>query len=362
MSTNPRSTAPRLIPFLFAALLACVLLLGGCGGQKAPSAPAQKQSPQEAKPITLKYAFFAPANTFPAKQMDYWAAEVEKRTNGKVKIEKFPGGTLLTAQNMYDGVLKGVAEIGLSCPSYEPGRFPLIGISDQPVAYPNAKVASVVLYDLIKEFQPKELADFKVLTAFNTEPSFIQSKKPVQKLADIAGLRLRTTGTGVPVLKALGGTPVGMPQSEIAQALQTGVIDGYLTSREVLLDFKYAETVKYVTEYPLVTVSFAAVMNKNVWNSLPPDVQKVIDDLGRETALWTGNYLDNHVKESLAWATKEQNLKTITLTPEEKAKWDAKLKDVTDAYVKEVEAKGLPGQKFLQKLYELRDKYAKEYK
>jgi TRAP-type C4-dicarboxylate transport system substrate-binding protein len=219
-----------------------------------------------------------------------------------------------------------------------------------------------VLYDLVKEFQPKEFSDFKVITVFNTEPAYIQSKKPVQKLEDIAGLRLRTTGTGVPVLKALGGTPVGMPQSEVAQALQTGVIDGYITSREVLLDFKYAETVKYVTDYPLVTVSFAAVMNKDVWNSLPPDVQKVIDDLGREMALWTGNYLDNHVKESLDWAIKEQNLQTITLSSEEKARWDAKLKEVTDAYVRDVETKGLPGQKFLQKLYELRDKYAKEYK
>ncbi len=364
MPTNPQPTArlfQRPVLLLLTALLGLGLLFGGCGQQKTQP-PKEGQAPQEAKPITLKYAFFAPANTFPARQMDKWAEEVEKRTNGKVKVEKFPGGTLLTAQNMYDGVLKGVADIGLSCPSYEPGRFPLTGVSDQPVSYPNARVASLVLYDLVKEFQPQELADFKVLTVFNTEPSYIQSKKPVQKLEDITGLRLRTTGTGVPVLKALGGTPVGMPQSEIAQALQTGVIDGYITSREVLLDFKYAETVKYVTDYPLVTVSFAAVMNKNVWNSLPPDVQKVIDDLGREMALWTGTYLDNHVKESLAWATKEQGLKVITLTPEEKARWDAKLKGVTDAYVKEVEAKGLPAQKFLQRLTELRDKYAQEYK
>lgn len=351
----------RGILIILAVGLVAGIILNGCGQQKT-QAPKEGQSAQEAKPITLKYAFFAPATTFPAKQMDKWAEEVEKRTNGKVKVEKFPGGTLLTAQNMYDGVLKRVADIGLSCPSYEPGRFPLTGISDQPVAYPNAKVASLVLYDLVKEFQPKEFSDFKVITVFNTEPAYIQSKKPVQKLEDIAGLRLRTTGTGVPVLKALGGTPVGMPQSEVAQALQTGVIDGYITSREVLLDFKYAETVKYVTDYPLVTVSFAAVMNKDVWNSLPPDVQKVIDDLGREMALWTGNYLDNHVKESLDWAIKEQNLQTITLSSEEKARWDAKLKEVTDAYVRDVETKGLPGQKFLQKLYELRDKYAKEYK
>jgi TRAP-type C4-dicarboxylate transport system substrate-binding protein len=129
----------RGILIILAVGLVAGIILSGCGQQKT-QAPKEGQSAQEAKPITLKYAFFAPANTFPAKQMDKWAEEVEKRTNGKVKVEKFPGGTLLTAQNMYDGVLKRVADIGLSCPSYEPGRFPLTGISDQPVAYPTLKI------------------------------------------------------------------------------------------------------------------------------------------------------------------------------------------------------------------------------
>lgn len=354
--------AGGLLGLIFILAAACIFL-SGCGSKtSSPAGEGQAAKGTAAGPIVLKYAFFAPANTFPARQMDKWAQEVEKRTGGKVKVEKYPGGTLLTAQNMFDGVLKGVADIGLSCPSYEPGRFPLTGISDQPVGYPNAKVASLVLYDLLREFSPAELADFKLITAFNTEPAYIQSKKPVSRLEDIAGLRLRTAGTGVPVLKALGGNPVGMPQSEVAQALQTGVIDGYLSSREVLFDFKYAETAKYVTDFPLVTISFAAVMNKNVWNSLPPDVQKVIDELGREMALWTGTYLDDHVKESLAWAEKEQGLQVISLAPEEKARWEVRLKGVTDAYVKEVKAKGLPGEEFLARLLALKEKYATEYR
>jgi TRAP-type C4-dicarboxylate transport system substrate-binding protein len=345
------------------ALVAAVVFLGGCGQKAAPPAGDSQGAGQPAKgQIVLKYAFFAAANTFPARQMDKWAEEVEKRTGGKVKVQKYPGGSLLTAQNMFDGVLKGVADIGLSCPSYEPGRFPLTGISDQPVGYPNARVASLVLYDLLQEFRPEELAGFKVITAFNTEPAYIQSKKPVRRLEDIAGLRLRTAGTGVPVLEALGGKPVGMSQADVAQALQTGVIDGYLSSREVLYDLKYAETTKYVTDFPLASVSFVAVMNKDVWNSLPPEVQQVIDGLGREMALWTGTYLDNHVKESLAWAEKEQGLQVISLPPEEKARWEAALQGVTGKYVQEVEARGLPGREFLNRLLALKEKYAQEYR
>lgn len=338
------------------ALLVVGLLVAGCGGQ------AQKPKQEaEQKPITLKYAFFAPANTFPAVQMQKWAEEVQKRTNGKVKVDTFPGGTLLTAQNMFDGVLRGVADIGLSCPSYEPGRFPLVSITDMPAGFPNAKVASVTFWDLVKEFQAKEpgLADFKVIAAFSTEPAYIQSKKPASKLEDLKALRLRTAGTGVAVMKALGGTPVGMPQSEVAQALQTGVVDGYVSSRECLYDFKYAESCKYWTDYPLFQVTFLALMNKNVWNSLPPDVQKVIDDLGREISMFAGDYLDQHCKKSVDWAVKEHGLKAVTLSAQERARWDEKIKGLVDQAVKDAEAKGLPGKQYLQRLYELRDQNSK---
>lgn len=346
-----------------ALVLAVVLAAVGCGGQKASEKAADK-APAKApdKQITLKYAFFAPAGTFPAVQMEKWAEEVRKRTNGKVEVKTFPGGTLLTAKNMYDGVQSGVAEIGLSATSYEPGRFPMLAIVDSPVSFPNARVASLVLWDLTQEFKPKELADFKVITMFATEPAFVQSKKPVASLDDIRGMELRSAGTGVPVLKALGAAPVGMDQAQVPEALQTGVIKGYLSSREVLKDMKYAEMVKNVTDYPTFVISFAAVMKKDTWNSLPPDVQKVIDDLGREMALWTGDYLDKHVKTVMDWGQKEQGVKVVTLAPEEKAKWDQALKSIQDKAVNDAEAKGLPGKKFMEKLVELRDKYAKEHK
>src|SRR5690606_23210556 len=81
--------------------------------------------PAQAQQLTLTYAFFAPAGTFPGRQMAHWAEQLNKRTNGQVTVRTFPGGTLLGAREMYDGVSKGVADIGLGAPSYDPGRFPL---------------------------------------------------------------------------------------------------------------------------------------------------------------------------------------------------------------------------------------------
>ena len=270
--------------------------------------------------VTLTYAFFAPAKTFPARQMTHWAEQLAKRTNGKVDVKTFPGGTLLGAKDMYDGVTKGVADIGLGSPSYDPGRFPLTSGVALPVGFTTATQASRTLWALTKEFKPKEYEGFKVIAMFTTEPGFIQTKTAVRNAADLAGMKLRAAGTGVPVLKALGAAPIGMPMPEVPQSVSTGVINGTMTSREVLQDFKLAESLKFVTDYPTVVVAFAAVMDQKKWDKLPADVKKVIEELAEEMPGWTGNYHDNeNVGAAMAWATKEHKLQVVSLAADERA-------------------------------------------
>jgi hypothetical protein len=148
--------------------------------------------------VTLTYAFFAPAKTFPAVQMAHWAQQLNKRSNGKVEVKTFPGGTLLGAKDMYDGVTKGVADIGLGSPSYDPGRFPLTSGVALPVGFTSATQASKTLWALTKEFKPKEYEGFKVIAMFTTEPGFIQSKTAVKSAADLAGMKLRAAGAQGP--------------------------------------------------------------------------------------------------------------------------------------------------------------------
>jgi len=150
---------------------------------------------------------------------------------------------------------------------------------------------------------------------------------------------------------------------EVPEALQTGVIEGMVSSREVLQDMKLAETLKYYTDYPLAVTTFAAVMNKGVWDSLPSNVQKVIDELATEMPKWTGDYLDNHVNEALAWSKKEYGLQVTTLSQEEKDTWNKKLRSVQTSYVSGLKAKGLPAEQYEKRLYELIKQYsAKEAK
>jgi TRAP-type C4-dicarboxylate transport system substrate-binding protein len=310
---------------------------------------------------TLSYANFPPAPTFPCVQMERWAKEVEKRTDGKVKIETYPGGTLLGAKNMMDGVIAGQADIGCLCMAYQPGRFIVTNAIALPVGFPNATVASLTLWDVYNKYEPKEFADVKVLTMFTCAPANIYAKKPVRTLADLKGLELRASGGAAQVLKALGATPVGMPQSETPEALRKGVVQGAFSSLETLMDFKYAEMCRYATVINGPVYPFAVVMNLDTWNSLPKDVRKVMEAMGREQAEWTGKYMDDHVNESIAWSKENHDVEIFELPNEELAQWNELLKPIIDQWMEDAQAKDISAEKIFKDIKKLNTKYSKKY-
>jgi len=318
-------------------------------------APTQAQ-------IKLTYANFPPAPTFPCVQMEEWKKEVEKRTGGKVAIQTFPGGTLLPAKNIFDGVITGTADIGNFAMSYQPGRFLISEAVDQPIGFSSAKAASLALYDLIDKYKAKEFEKVKIITLFTCPPANIMTIKPVKSLKDLKGMELRVGGTQADIIKNLGGIPIAMPQSETPEALQKGTVKGHVSSMEVLKDFNYAAYTANATIANLWVVTFAVVMNKEKWESLPADVKKVIDDMRKEWALWTGNYVDNHVTEAINWSKEKYNLQIFEFPAAEKAEIPKLIKPLVDEYTKRVTAAGLPGDQIIRDVYALKEKYEKQYK
>ncbi len=310
-----------------------------------------------ASPVKLNYANFPPAPTFPCVQMERWKKEVEKRTNGKVMINTFPGGTLLGAKNMMDGVISGQADIGCLCMAYQPGRFVITNATSLPLGIPSAKTGSLILWDLYLKYKPKSFAKVKVLTMFTTAPANIMSKKPVRTLADLKGLDLRASGGAARILKAWGANQVGMPMSATPEALQKGVVQGLFSSLEVMKDLKFAEVCKYVTVTNTVIYPFAVVMNKDKWDALPEDVRKVMNELGREQAVWTGEYMDKHVQEAMKWSMDVQNVEVITLDKKEKEKWDKLLSPITDKWIKDAASKGYPADRIVKDIIGFSQKY-----
>lgn len=338
----------KTVGFIVAALVVAAFVV-------IPVAPQQAS----ADPIKLTYANFPPAPTFPCVQMERWKQEVEKRTNGKVVVQTFPGGTLLPAKNIFDGVISGSADIGNFAMSYQPGRFPISEAIDLPLGFPSAKAASLALYDLIDKYKAKEFEKVKILTLFTCPPANIMTKTPVKTLSDLKGMELRCAGTASDIIKLLGGIPVAMPQSDTPEALQKGVVKGHVSSMEVLKDFNYAAYTANATVANLFVVSFAVVMNKAKWDSLPADVKKVLDDLRVEQAKWTGEYVDNHVQDAIKWSKEKYNLQLFEFPAAEKAEIPKLLDPIIKAYVKKVTEQGMPGEQIVKDALALKAKYEK---
>jgi TRAP-type C4-dicarboxylate transport system substrate-binding protein len=308
-----------------------------------PAAPAQQ------KPIKLTYSHFWPVGHPVTALLADWAKEVEKRTNGRVAVIIFPAGTLTPADKIYDGVVKGISNLGSSAMSYTRGRFPLMEVVDLPLGYKNATIATNLTNALYKKFQPKELNDTKVMYFQAHGPGIFHTKKPVRSLEELKGMKIRTTGLGTKIVTALGATPVAMTMGETYDALAKGVVDGSIAPISSLAGFRWGEVVKYTTENfgSAYTAAFFVVMNKNTWNGLPPEVQKIIEGVNEEWIKKTGLVWDEYDNMGRDFALKLGN-QIIRLSAEEDELWVKKVSVTFDDYLKDMEKKGLPGTEALE--------------
>ena len=202
----------------------------------------------QTKPIELNYSIFFPAPHKNAVLSTEWAKEIEKRTDGKVKITMFYGGTLTPADKCYDGVVKGISDIGFSVLAYTRGKFPLTEVTDLPVGMKSGLVATKVINEYYKKFKPKEFDEVQVMYLHGHGPGVLHTKKAVNTLEDVKGLKIRCTGMAAKIAGALGATPVAMPMGETYDALSRGVVDGSMAPHEALQGWKWGEVVTFSTE------------------------------------------------------------------------------------------------------------------
>ena len=307
--------------------------------------------------VTLSYANFPPAPTFPCVQMERWAKEVTARTNGMVQVNTFPGGSLLGAKNMLRGVMRGQADIGCISLAYHPGVFPLLSVFELPLGFTSSTAASQALWEMYTMYTPAELRKVKVLTMFTSAPSHFMTRSPVRSLADLNGMELRASGRLAKALELLGATPVAMPMPEVPEALQKGVIKGLASSFDVLKDMKFAETCRYATRANLSVYPFAVIMNKKAWNKLPDDVKNVLDDLSGEQAKWTGEYLDNHVAKALQWSKDTYQVEVIDFDTTNKAEVQRRLVPLFESWRRDANKAGVDAQRVLADAKALQAKF-----
>jgi len=308
------------------------------------------QGDAQEKVITLKVANWFPIAHKQTPLLESWGKELEKRTNGRVKVNYYPGGTLVPAVQSYEAVTKGISDVGNHVIGYTVGRFPLTEVLDLPLGYPNNTVPTKLANAFYAKFKPKEFDDVKVLWFHAQAPGIVHTKtKPINKLEDLKGLKMRTFGSNAELMSLLGGTPVAMPMGDVYDALSRGVAEGLMCAYEATEGFRFGEHLKYSTENYGTSYSavFVVVLNKDKWNSMPPDIQKTVDALSQEyiekyAAMW-----DDVEKSGKQFLLKRGN-KIITLSKEEDARWAKAAQPIFNNYVKKMKEKGLPGEEALK--------------
>jgi len=299
----------------------------------------------QAGAVNLTYSNFFPPGHIQSVLAESWCKEVETRTNGEVEISYFGGNTLVKAAQIYDGVVTGRTDIGMSCLLYTRGRFPLMDVINLPFGNPSGKFATAVFNDLYNKFQPGELADTKVMYLHAHGPGLIHTqKKKVTSMADLKGLKIRSTGSIAGMVKALGAIPVSMPMPEVYQALQKGVVQGAIYPEETNKGWKMGEVIDYsVVSYPTAySVGFFVVMNKDKWKALSQEAKDAITAINQEWATKHGDAWDTSDYEGIRFSLAQGNSMT-GIDPDEADKWKTAVQPVFDEYIEKTEKRAVPG-------------------
>jgi TRAP-type C4-dicarboxylate transport system substrate-binding protein len=298
-----------------------------------------------AEVIKLKFANYLPTTHKMSLLSERFCQEIKKRTNGRVEIAYYPGGTLLSPAKMFNGITSDIADIGVSHIQYTRGRFPVTEVFDLPLGFPSGWVATQVVAEFYNKFKPVEWDSVHLLYIDTSGPLVLQTvSKPVKTLEDLKGLKIRGTGQMTETLKALGAIPVPLEMPDVYDALRRGVLDGISVDLSTLKYWKFSEVVNYVTStWRLGTgITFYCVMNKAKWNALPPDIQKIFTEVSAEAKDWQGalwNEMDIEGRDVF----KAKGGQIITLSDAETARWIKAVEPVIGAYRKDMVSQGFKG-------------------
>lgn len=302
------------------------------------------------KVIRLKYAGFIPPSHKNAVLSGEFCKEIEKRTGGRVKVTFFGASTLVSAPQIYDATIKGICDIGHSILSYTMGRFPLTEVIDLPLGYTSGVQATRLINAFYKKFKPKEFDDTRILYLHAHGPGFFMTKKVVSSLDDIKGMRIKSSGTSAKIVKAFGGAPVTIPIPETYDALSKGLLDGVILNTDILKSLKYGDFLNCTLENTGTgyTIGFFVTMNKEKWNQLPPDIQKIFDEVSQEYAEKMGKAWDDADVEGKEYMFKKGGHKFVKATKEEVQSAHERVQPIIKEYVQNMKAKNLPGDEALK--------------
>jgi len=307
--------------------------------------------------VTLKFhTFMAPLSNVWLSMHKPWMDKVEKESGGRIKFEGYPamqlGGTPV---QLYDQARDGVVDIVWTLPGNTAGRFPRIEVFELPFMMNNAEATSKAYWEFVQTHAPDEFKDTHVIALQVHGPGMFHSaNKQIKNVGDLKGMKVRgPTRQVTKLLSSVGATPVGMPLPGIPDALSKGTIDACVIPWEVVPSVKVHELTKFHSEFAstgpaLYTTTFVMTMNKAKYDSLAPDLKKVIDaNSGMATSAWLGKTQQGNDPVGRKSAT-DRNNTLYTFSAAETQEFVKRSSHVDEEWVADMDKRGFKGAQLLE--------------
>jgi TRAP-type C4-dicarboxylate transport system substrate-binding protein len=275
--------SPRRTIAVVVASIGLALAAVGCGGTgEAGSAASGDDSPK-----TLRFAYFSGEKTSFGQLWTFWMDEVEKRSNGSIKFERFWDASLLKAPEMADGLRDGRVDVAQVTPPFYPGKFPVTSVTELPFVSENVPAGAQAISEMAAEGPVAEewkRNGLKPLAWNIAAPGALGTKEPLPNVAALKGRRLRGNDRSAQVLGMVGANLVNLDLNEIYGAMERDLIDGFFGIPFAFVGpLKFQEVAKNYTNIGMgITTANALSMSEQGWSRLSKEQQDVMIEVSKE--------------------------------------------------------------------------------
>lgn len=344
-------------------MFATLPLVTGCGATTT-TATATATVTTTIQPIILRVPTTAPPP--PSMGLTLTQSEIgkliEAKTNGRVKLEIYWSESLVKGTETINALQTGVADLAYLRSFAEPGKVPLCTSSELPGISQDNWSLLWGYWDLMN--QPEisgELAKYnlKQICSILIAQQNLISRTPIRTIDDLKGKKVAASGVSAEIVKGLGGVPLAMSPAEQYEGLLRGTVDAICAPPDAVQSFKFYEGGKYYTKVQISPRMHPVVMNKDTWNKLPADIQKIFTDMVPELHAVAYDTIMNQTAGAAWKAMADAGVEIITFSAADEAKAQQVRAAYADKWAADMEAKGLPGNKVLNDYKTFVAKYEK---
>lgn len=340
-----------------------------CAATLAGIAVMAGGAPVAAAEYDLRFAEFGSSRGPRAEAIQWWADELQKRSDGRVEVEIFWAQSLAKGPDTVAAIGSGLADVGSAVGVYTPADMPIWNLSNTPFSIDDMWVGMRV-WDEMQKTSPElqeEMTrkNIKVLANYSSGNVHLLSiKAPILTVEDLKGKKVRSTSGISPVLEALGAAPVSLNIPETYQAMERGTVDASINYIPYIKAYKHHEVGSYLTEVAFgQTMGYGLAINLDLYNEMPADLQQIIVELSDEfIEVYAEKYVteEEAARQQLAEGIDGHKVEFFQMDPKERARWMAPAEKKVEEWKAQVAEKGIDPEPILARLEATKAKYTQE--